>query len=367
MIMGDGDHINNLSVSAYKVPTDLPESDGTLQWDSTTVVLVEISAMGKKGLGYTYGNEAAAIYIDKKLKAVVLGKHPFAIGVIFNDMSEAIRNDGHNGIAYMALSAVDVALWDLKAKIIGLPLCELIGRRCNGARVYGSGGFTSYTDKQLEDQLGDWADKAFPAVKMKIGREPFRDNERIRVARETIGNKTELFVDANGAFSPKQAMKLAFDFQQYNVTWFEEPVSSDNLKGLRFIREHGQPGMKIAAGEYGYNTDYFVRMLEKMSVDVLQADATRCGGLTGFMKAGQISEAFHTPFSFHCAPAIHLHAALCLNPFYIGEYFHDHARIENLFFDGAPLPVNGFLKPDLSRPGLGLIFKTNDADPYRLS
>lgn len=365
--MGDGDHIQHLTVSAFKIPTDLPESDGTLQWDSTTMVLVEISAMGKMGRGYTYADEAAALYIDKKLRPVILGKHPFSIGAIFNDMSKTIRNDGNCGIAYMALSAVDIALWDLKAKILNLPLCELIGRVRNEARIYGSGGFTSYTDKQLETQLGGWAEQGLQAVKMKIGREPQRDTERIRKAREAIGGQTKLFADANGAFSPKRALEQAANFQQYEVSWFEEPVSSDDLKGLRFIRSHAPAGIQIAAGEYGYHIDYFVRMLEEASVDVLQADATRCGGLTGFMKAGQLSEAFHTPFSFHCAPAAHLHAALCLDSFYTGEYFHDHARIENLFFEGAPQPVNGFLKPDLSRPGLGLTFKQQDAEPYRLS
>jgi L-alanine-DL-glutamate epimerase-like enolase superfamily enzyme len=122
----------------------------------------------------------------------------------------------------------------------------------------------------------------------------------------------------------------------------------------------------VAAGEYGYALDYFLTMLQSGSVDVLQADATRCGGISGFLKAGYTAEAFQVPFSFHCAPALHLHAAVCLPGFYIGEYFHDHARIEELLFDGAPVPRNGKLKPDLLRSGLGISLKGKEAEKYRI-
>jgi L-alanine-DL-glutamate epimerase-like enolase superfamily enzyme len=202
---------------------------------------------------------------------------------------------------------------------------------------------------------------------MKIGRNPQKDAGRIRAARNSIGEKVKLFIDANGAFAVKPSLEFAEKVKKYDVAWFEEPVSSDDLDGLKFVREHSAPGIKIAAGEYGYTTGYFLNMLQKQAVDVLQADATRCGGVTGFLNAGFLSEACQVPFSFHCAPAIHLHPAVCLNKFYIGEYFHDHARIENLFFDGVSQPVKGNLKPDLSRPGLGLVFKHEDAEPYKVS
>ncbi|HVW96165.1 MAG TPA: enolase C-terminal domain-like protein [Mucilaginibacter sp.] len=365
--MMDSDHISDLTVAAFEVPTDFPESDGTLKWDSTTIVTVEISAMGKNGLGFTYANAATALYLDKKLKQVVVGKHPFSIQAIFNDMLTAVRNDGQCGLAMMAISAVDIALWDLKAKLFNLPLCSLLGQLRQQAKVYGSGGFTSYTDAQLQEQLGNWAAEGFRAVKMKIGREPQRDLERVRKARGAIGEKTDLFIDANGAFSARQAVEQAALFQQYSVGWFEEAVSSQDLQGLQFVRQHTPPDMRIAAGEYGYTTDDFMRMLEHGSVDVLQADATRCGGITGFLKAGQLCNAYHMPFSFHCSPAAHLHPALCTDTFYIGEYFHDHVRIEKILFDGLPQVEKGFLVPDLSAPGLGLNFKMQDADPYRIS
>ncbi|HVW13365.1 MAG TPA: enolase C-terminal domain-like protein [Mucilaginibacter sp.] len=361
------DRISELTVSAYTVPTDLPESDGTLKWDSTTLVLVKIEAGGCSGLGYTYGDMSIASFIFRVLRPVVLNQSPYTNSEIFNKMLSMIRNEGECGMAYMAISAVDVALWDLKAKLLGLPLCTLIGQARRDAKVYGSGGFTSYTDEQLRKQLGGWAQQGFSAFKIKIGRQRDQDPKRIALAREVIGRDADLFIDANGAFHPKKALQLLDRVSSSDVSWFEEPVSSDDLPGMAFVRERSSANVWVAAGEYGYNPGYFKKMLQHHAVDVLQADATRCGGITGFMKAAVLSEAFHIPFSFHCAPALHLHPALCVNGFYIGEYFHDHARIEQMFFDGASPPVNGYLEPDLSRPGLGLNFKYQDAERFRVS
>lgn len=365
--MAAGDNIQALKVSAYTIPTDSPESDGTLEWDSTTLVLVELAAQNQTGLGYSYASAAAAAYILQKLKAVILGQSPLDIGKLHQAMLGAIRNDGQCGLAMMALSAVDIALWDLKAKILGLPLCELIGRVRDAVAIYGSGGFTSYSNEQLVGQLSNWAKSGFTAVKIKIGRQPEKDPARIASARQAIGKNVALFVDANGAYSARQALEIAEKFNVSDVTWFEEPVSSNDPAGLRFIREQIEPKIQIAAGEYGYTLEDFADLLRGRAVDVLQADATRCGGITGFLNAGRLSEIFHKPLSFHCAPALHLHAALCLPQHWIGEYFHDHVRIENLLFDGVPQPDNGHLKPDLSQPGFGLTVKNKDAERYKVS
>lgn len=358
--------IDTLKVSVFKVPTDFPESDGTFEWTSTTMVLVEIFGMGKSGIGYTYADETVASFIDRILKPLISGKNPFDINRLSDAMQVSVRNEGQCGLAYMALSAVDIALWDLKAKLLHISIADLIGRTSDRALIYGSGGFTSYSDERLEKQLGGWADQGFSQVKMKIGRHPEKDPARIKTARNIIGEKISLFIDANGAFSVKQSLELAEKIKKYDIAWFEEPVTSEDLDGLRFIRGHAPFSIKIAAGEYGYALPYFQRMLQHGAVDVLQADATRCGGITGFLKAGHLCEAYQLPFSFHCAPSVHLHAAVCLSNFFTGEYFHDHARIENLFFDGAPQPKEGFLIPDLSRPGLGLEFKYKDAVPYQV-
>jgi L-alanine-DL-glutamate epimerase-like enolase superfamily enzyme len=150
------------------------------------------------------------------------------------------------------------------------------------------------------------------------------------------------------------------------VSWFEEPVSSDDLEGLHLIRNRVPDGMEIAAGEYGYDLDYFQRMLEANAVDVLQADATRCGGFTGFLQASTLCEAHHLPLSAHCAPALHLHVCCATPAIRHAEYFSDHVRIEDLFFDGVAEPVDGTIQPDLSRAGHGLTLKHANAQKFAI-
>jgi L-alanine-DL-glutamate epimerase-like enolase superfamily enzyme len=364
-IVDTGIVIDDIKVSAYTIPTSSPESDGTIAWNKTTLVLTEIRAGGYTGIGYTYANIAAATIIDSMLKEVVNGMPVMDVPMITTRMVQCIRNEGTCGVAMMAVSAVDNALWDVKAKILELPLCTLLGKATEKMLVYGSGGFTSYTQEQLQQQLSDWVKAGIKHVKIKVGRSPDRDPDRVKQAREVIGD-AKLFVDANGACTVKQAVEKAHQFAEHDICWFEEPVSSDDLDGLHYIRNHTPAAIQVAAGEYGYHLPYFKKMLNAGAVDVLQADATRCGGITGFLKAGQLAEAYGVPFSSHCAPSIHLHAALSLPSFYIAEYFYDHTRIEKMLFDGFRTAENGFMTPDESRPGLGIEFKHKDAATYKL-
>jgi L-alanine-DL-glutamate epimerase-like enolase superfamily enzyme len=358
--------IEKTVVAVYKVPTDAPESDGTYCWQSTTLVLVEVHAGGTTGLGYTYADTATAKLVEDRLAGVMEGRDAFNIQGAWIAMSQAIRNLGGPGIASMAIAAVDIALWDLKARLLGLPLVTLLGQVRDGVPVYGSGGFTSYPVDKLSAQLQGWVQSGIPRVKMKIGRRPAEDVARVRAARQAIGPDAELFVDANGAYDRKQALAMAHAFADLGVSWFEEPVSSDDLAGLRLLRERAPAPMEIAAGEYGYDAFYFRRMLEAGAVDVLQADASRCRGITGFLQAGALADAFATPLSAHTAPAIHRHPACAVSRLRHVEYFHDHVRIEQMLFDGASSPRNGIYYPDLSRPGIGLELKRADAEKYRV-
>jgi L-alanine-DL-glutamate epimerase-like enolase superfamily enzyme len=359
--------IDDIQVSAYTVPTASPESDGTLEWNKTTLVLVELRSAGEVGLGFSYADIATAQLIDSLLAPEVRGRNAFDLPALRASLRARVRNLGGPGISAMAISAIDNAAWDLKAKLLHASLLDLLGAARDRAEIYGSGGFTSYSIDQLQAQLNGWAVQGIKKVKMKIGRDPSADVDRVRAARESIGANVALFVDANGAYSARQAMAQAERFEPFNVTWFEEPVSSDDLVGLRLIREHTPPGMNIAAGEYGYEPGYFRRMLEASAVDVLQADATRCGGITGFLEAANLAKAFHIPFSFHCAPAIHAAAACAAPSFFVGEYFFDHSRIEEMFFDGVPKPRNGFLEPRRDGRGFGLEFKRKDAERYAVA
>ena len=230
--------------------------------------------------------------------------------------------------------------------------------------VYGSGGFTSYAKDRLAAQLGGWASLGMRRVKMKVGRDARADRERVEAARQAIGPDVELFVDANGAYTRRQALAQAAAFGPHGVTWFEEPVSSDDLEGLRWLRERIGGPMDIAAGEYGYTPFYFRRMLRAGAVDVLQADVTRCGGVTGFLATDALCDATPIPLSCHCAPQVHAHVACASKRVIHLEYFHDHARIETMLFEGTLQPVDGKLRPDRSRPGLGIEFKVRDAERF---
>jgi len=353
-----------LAVSAYEIPTDQPESDGTLEWDATTLVVVEARAADETGLGFTYGDAAVATLIDSKLAGVVEGSDALAPPAVWQRTRAALRNAGQQGVGAMALSAVDIALWDLKAKLEGAALADTLPRFRAHVPIYGSGGFCSYSDDRLTEQLAGWADAGIPRVKMKVGRDRGRDRERVRVARGAIGPNVELMVDANGAYGRKEALEWAERYVEHGVRWFEEPVSSDDLEGLRLIRDRAPAGMAIAAGEYGWDHFYFERMLDAGAVDVLQADVTRCGGITGLLAAGALAAAHSVPLSAHCAPAISAHACCGVEAFEHLEYFHDHVRIEAMLFDGTLDPDRGFLEPDRSRPGLGLELKREAAREY---
>jgi L-alanine-DL-glutamate epimerase-like enolase superfamily enzyme len=356
--------IESLAVRTYRVPTEQPESDGTLEWHHTDLVVVQVDGGGKQGLGWTYASPAAAALIDGSLRQVVLGRSLFDIRGAWAAMIHALRNAGVPGAGCMAVSAVDVALWDLHARWLGLSLADVFGKGRGGVPLYGSGGFTSYDERQLCEQLAGWATEGLRSVKMKVGRDPGADAERVARAREGIGSSVELFVDANGAYSRKQALTMARRFADLGVSWFEEPRPSSDLEGLRLLRDRCPAGMDIAAGEYGDTLPYFRHMLQAGAVDCLQADLTRCGGYTGLLGVAALCEAFELPLSTHCAPQLHAQIGGALTPLRHVEYFYDHVRIASLLFDGALSPRGGQLCPDRSRPGHGMTLKGADAARY---
>ncbi len=357
--------IDRIDVSAFEIPTPQPESDGTLEWDATTVVVVEAAAGSTTGIGYTYAPAAAGSVVSDTLAAEVIGGDVMATGASWAAMVRAIRNQGRPGVAGSAVAAVDVALWDLKAKVLGISVADAVGRHHDAVPVYGSGGFTSLSDDALCGQLQGWAEQGLRATKMKVGRDPGADLHRVAIARKAIGDDVGLFVDANGAYSRKQALAMAARFADDGVTWFEEPVSSDDLDGLRLVRDGAPPGMDVTAGEYGYDLPYFRRMLAAGAVDCLQADVTRCGGITSFLRVGALADAHCLDVSAHTAPQVSAHA--CAGIWHLRHlaYFADHIRIEAMLFEGVLRPVDGALHPDADRPGLGIELKRADAERYR--
>ncbi|MEV4434853.1 enolase C-terminal domain-like protein [Streptomyces sp. NPDC049555] len=364
-----GATIEAVEACAYTFPTDSPEADGTLAWDATTLVVVEARSGTTTGLGWTYAPATAAQAVTALLREQVVGRDALDVAGANEAMGRAVRNAGRQGLVACALSAVDIALWDLKARLLDVPLTGLIGRVAREVPVYGSGGFTTYHDTHMAAQLTGWVQgHGIGRVKIKIGeswgRAVPRDLDRVRHARRTVGPDVALYVDANGAYTRKQAVRVGKTLAELEVGWFEEPVSSDDLEGLRLVRE--ACACDVAAGEYGYDLPYFARMAP--AVDCLQADATRCGGLTAWLRAAAVAEAHGLEISGHCAPHVHAHVAACVPNLRHIEWFHDHVRIESAYFTGALDPTGGAVRPGADgRPGHGLRFRSAEAEAHRVA
>jgi L-alanine-DL-glutamate epimerase-like enolase superfamily enzyme len=366
----DGPVLDDIETAVYVIPTDAPEADGTLAWSETTMVLVTARAGGEQGIGWTYAATAAAAVVADVLAGTVLGRSAFDVTGANEAMARAVRNIGRPGVAAMAISAVDVALWDLKARLLGLPAADLLGRVRQHVPAYGSGGFTSYDERQTREQLSGWVEREqIPRVKIKIGEawggNEHRDLARVALARQVIGAGTELYVDANGGYTTGTAVRVAHQMADYHVTWFEEPVSSQDLAGLAAVRKQVLPD--VAAGEYSWSLADSARLIEAGAVDCLQLDLTRCGGISEFMRGAALAAAHSMQVSAHCAPTLHAHVGAATANLRHVEYFHDHQRIERLLFDGALDAHGGVLTPDAGRPGLGVHLRTADAEQYRRS
>ncbi len=363
-----GSEVTAVDTAVYVIPTDAPEADGTLAWDKTTMVQATVRAGGEQGLGWSYTSAAAQAVVHEVLADVVVGRDAFDIAGIAEAMARQVRNIGRPGVASMAISAVDIALWDLKARLLGQSLAGLLGRALMEVPVYGSGGFTSYDDTRTRQQLSEWVDKEqIPRVKIKIGESwggnEHRDLARAELAREVIGPDTELYVDANGGYSVGQAVRVADELSAIGVTWFEEPVSSQDLAGLAEVRGKVRPD--VAAGEYSWSLADSARLIEAGAVDCLQLDVTRCGGITEFLRGAALAAGHNLQVSGHCAPNLHAHVGAAVPNLRHVEYFHDHQRIERLFFEGALDPSGGAMRPDPDRPGHGMTLRSTDTERYR--
>lgn len=356
--------ITDVSADVYRVELDEPHADGTLTWRAITVVVATVHAGGVAGVGWTYGTGGAADVIRDVLSTAIDGMDAMDVSGCWQAMRVGARNALVPGLVMSAISAVDVGLWDLKAKTLEIPLTWLLGRVHADVPVYGSGGFTSLGEDELCRQLGTWVHQdGILGVKMKIGgTTEERDIRRMTLARRAIGSGAQLFVDANGAYTAKQAVRVADRAAEADVTWFEEPVSSNDLTGLALVR--GAIQADVAAGEYGTSPGYFRQMCQASAVDCLQADVTRCGGITGFLQAAAIADAFELEVSSHTAPQLHAAVTCAVPNVRHLEWFSDHVRTDELLFTGCVRPVDGFLTPQTELPGHGLAVR--DAADHRV-
>jgi L-alanine-DL-glutamate epimerase-like enolase superfamily enzyme len=362
-----GPPIASVRAAVYTFPTPEPEADGTLQWKATTAVTVTLEAGGRAGLGWTYSSPAAAAIVNEHLAGVAHQHRAFRIADAWEAMHRAGRNYGTKGLYAQAMSAVDIARWDLTARLLEIPVSMLAGGRCrNAIAIYGSGGFTTLTDSQLEDQVRWWRSAGATSMKIKIGEawgtRPDRDLQRVQRLRELAGPHAELMVDANGGYSVGQARRIGHCLDELGVSWFEEPVSSDDPEGLALLRRTLR--CDITAGEYAADLYDITALLS--AVDCLQLDATRCGGYTGFLRGATLAAAHNLDVSAHCAPALHAPIATAVPNLRHIEYFADHARLEPELLDGVAAAQGGQLHPAADSSGHGLTL-ADRAEEHRTS
>lgn len=352
--------IERVATGVHTFPTQEPEADGTLSWSSTVAVTVTLEADGRTGLGWTYSSPAAAAVVEHHLADAVRGHDALDVPGGWSAMRRACRNLGTKGLVMQAISAVDMAWWDLKARLLDSSLVDLFGRCRDAVPIYGSGGFTTLDEEQLRGQVDWWKSVGATNMKIKIGESwgqcPDRDLARVRQLREFAGNGVELMVDANGGYTVGQAVRVGAALDELGVIWFEEPVSSDDVEGLRVVREALR--CDVTAGEYAADL-YDVRALLPV-VDCIQLDATRCGGYTGWLRAAALAQSHNLQVSAHCAPSLHAPVCAAVPNLRHLEWFVDHARLEPELVDGIPAVHDGALHPDPSRPGNGMTLRDKD-------
>jgi L-alanine-DL-glutamate epimerase-like enolase superfamily enzyme len=368
--VGDLPRVEHVEARAYTVPLGATHADGTIEWDAVSVVAVLVRAGDETGLGWSYTDPGAACVVRSTLAPAIAGLRADDLPAAHARLERSVRNLGRGGVAGAALSAVDVALWDLRARLLGVPLVALLGRARQSVPVYGSGGFTTDDEATLARDVERWVGElGARAVKLKIaegaGTRTDRDLARVRVARHAAGDDVALFVDANGGYSRALARRVADAFADQRVVWFEEPVPSDDTTGLAALR--AELTCDVAAGEYCWRPRDAAALLAAGAVDCLQLDVTRVGGFTGWLAAAAIADAAGCDVSAHCAPQLSAHVACAAPRVRHVEWFVDHASTDARLFDGLLAPVAGELRPSASTPGHGVVLRGADAEHLRVA
>lgn len=334
-------------------------ADATRAVDKIGMLVVRVTTdQGLEGIGVTYnetGGEATKVLIEKVMAPELIGRDPLANEVIWNEMAQYLRGVGRKGLMFCALSAIDIALWDLKGKIVNLPLYRLWGGTETHIPVYGSGGWTSYTDEELVEEVKRMVGMGYSTIKFKVGygggKKPLRDVQRVQKVRDAIGPDIGILLDANNCWDAATAVQFANRVKDCNIDLLEEPVFADDIYGLQEYKR--KTDIPLGTGEHEY-TKYGARdLLTMQAVDVLQIDGTRTGGFTELLKIGALAQAWNKKFAPHAMENIHHHIMSAMPNAYMLEHLLLFEDITSKVYASAPLPVNGYMDiPDL--PGLGL-------------
>jgi D-arabinonate dehydratase len=321
---------------------------------------------GLEGLGVGGGAMSAKVLIESSLKPLLIGQDPLAIEKLWDDMFWQVRGVGRKGIAFCAISAVDTALWDLKAKFFNVPLYKLLGAYTDTVPIYGSGGWTHFNlDELLAEQTG-YVEQGMKSVKMKVGKDFGRsereDIERLAAVRAAVGDDIEVLIDANNGYYAKQAIRMAREFEPYHVGWFEEPVLADDIDCLAAVA--AAIDIPVATGEHEYTKFGFRDLIARGGADIVQPDIGRVGGVTEWLKVAHLAHAFNLPVAPHAYQVIHLHVACAIPNLRIVEYLGIVEEFDKIVYTEFPQPKEGMWSPDPDKPGLGLALNPEIVQKY---
>ena len=308
--------------------------------------------------GFSYLNAPGAIrsLIEDNLKDILIGRTPFETEAIWTEMFWRVRGYGRKGLAFQAISGLDIALWDLKGKALDKPLYKVLGAAHESVPAYGSGGWTNYSTEELVAEQSGYVEMGFLRIKMKVGKD-FGQNEsadmaRLGAVRRAVGDDVEIYVDANNGYYAKQAIRMSHQFEEFGVAWFEEPVLADDIEGLAAVSR--ATDIPVATGEHEYTKYGFKDLIARGGADIVQPDIGRVGGVTEWMKVGHLAHAFNLPVAPHAYSLLHLHCAMATPNLKVVEILGGEMKSWPFLFDEVPPVVEGMWKPFEDRPGLGL-------------
>lgn len=310
---------------------------------------------------------SVAAIIERKLKKLVIGEDPFNSERIWHKMYLELFRD-RKGSAIRAISAVDIALWDIKGKALNLPLYKLLGGYRDKVPCYASVGYYRKGKgvQELVNEMVSYVDKGFKALKMRIGGASLREDlERVKAVREAVGDDIALMVDANHAYTVPEAIKAGKKFEKYEIYWFEDPVWPDDYSGLAKVAD--ALDVPIATGELEFLRYGFKELIAHGSADILLIDATVVGGISEWIKVANMASAWNIPIAPHWEQEVHMHLAAAFQNVLWLEFFprEDGIRLEDRLYKEYFEPVQGVLKlPD--KPGLGLELDRESLKKYSI-
>ena len=347
--------VTTLRTDVYAIPNDRALDDATQSFHTLELVVVELETDdGANGMGFTYtigdGADAIERFVDRTLRPLVVdqtsGPRP-----AYESMRAGTTFVGREGISELAISAVDVALWDALGRRLGVPLYELLGGERTAIPAYETnGGWLHLEEPELVENAAECAEQGFAGMKMKIGRGHESDELRVRAVRETLPASIDLMVDGNCAFSVPTARRFASRVGDVDLAWFEEPIEKGDYVGMADLR--GRMNVPLATGENCYSPAQFGQLVRLDAVDVLQPDVCRVGGVTGWMRVAELAAAVGLPVSPHYVEPIHVHLAAATETV---PYVEHHSTVLDRVLE-TPLELDDGAFTPPTDPGHGIRF-----------